>query len=353
MSHDTLSRREFLERAKGLALAIPYLTLAGCGRGFGGRRPAEFTGMTMGTTYSIKVTGLPPGVVPDLLHAELRRILATIDARMSTYRDDSELSRLNALPSTRWVSVSADTLAVIDAALSTSARCSGAFDATVGPLVNLWGFGPLERSTRRPPDRQIAAALERVGYANLERHPSRPAVRKRRPDLYLDLSAIAKGYGIDRVSLHLESLGIGDYLVEVGGELCGRGRNSRGQPWMVAIEEPSLIQRKLRRVVQLEDAVLATSGDYRNFFVAGGRHYSHLIDPQTGVPIHHGLASVTVIGSSAMAADALATALMVLGPDAGMHLAEREQLAALFLVKDGSDFTELGSSAFDRYRVRS
>lgn len=323
-----------------------------CGRETPEDRLTEFIGVTMGTTYSVKITDLPHGIDVDAMHAEINRILKSVNDQMSTYQAGSELSRFNASTSTGWVTLSTDTLAVLDEALRVSRLCDGAFDVTVGPLVNLWGFGPPARPALPPSDGQIRDALERVGFMNIQTRTSPSAARKNRPDMYIDLSAIAKGYGLDKVAEHLDHCNIGHYLVEIGGELWGRGHNPRGEPWKIAIEKPVVGQKAIHRVVRLQDGVLATSGDYRNYFEKDGQRYSHIIHPRTGKPITHNLASVTIIGQSTMSADALATALMVLGLDAGFRLARRENLAAFFVVKDGTRFVEISTSEFDRHLVR-
>ncbi|MDH3602831.1 MAG: FAD:protein FMN transferase [Candidatus Tectomicrobia bacterium] len=351
MNRPLLSRREVLKRAKAFALVIPGLSLAACGRENPADRLTEFTGATMGTTYTVQVTDLPNRVGRDALHADIHRILKTVNTRMSTYQVDSELSRFNASTSTGWFPLSTDTLEVLAEALRVSRLCGGAFDVTVGPLVNLWGFGPPMRSALPPSDGQIRDALERVGFMNIEIRTSPPAVRKHHPGMYIDLSGIAKGYGLDKVTEHLDHSNIGHYLVEIGGELRGRGHNPRGETWKIAIEKPLAGQRAIYRVAHLQNGVLATSGDYRNYFEKDGRRFAHIIHPRTGQPITHDLASVTVIGQSAMSADALATALMVLGTDAGFHLAKRENLAAFFVVKDGKRFVEMSTPAFERHLV--
>jgi thiamine biosynthesis lipoprotein len=351
MKHPLLSRREVLKRAKEFALVLPGFSLAACGRGNPADRLTEFIGTTMGTTYSVKVTDLPHRVDREALHAEIRRILAMVNARMSTYQAESELSRFNASASTEWFTMSTATLEVLDEALRVSRLGGGAFDVTIGPLVNLWGFGPPARSALPPADGHIRDALEKVGFRHMAIRKSPPAVRKNRPGMYIDLSAIAKGYGLDKVAEHLEQRNIDHYLVEIGGELRGRGHNPRGEPWKVAIEKPVAGPRSIYRVVQLRDGALATSGDYRNYFEKDGRRYAHIIDPRTGQPIAHNLASVTLIGQSAMSADALATALMVLGPEAGLRLATRENLAAFFVVRNGERFVEISTPAFERHVI--
>lgn len=328
------------------AAVLAGLSLAACGTG---PRQLQFQGVTMGTLYTVKVVDLPHGVDTQTLHSEVDGILRQVDARMSTYRPDSELSRLNAARTSDWIGVSDELFAVLNEALRVSELTAGAFDITVGPLVNLWGFGPGGGAEEPPPQDAIQAALARVGYRHLRLRDAPPALSKDRPDIYLDLSAIAKGFAVDRVAEYLASQGIEHYMVEVGGEVRTRGHNARGSAWRIAIERPSSTQRAVQLVVALSDAGIATSGDYRNYFERNGHRYSHTIDPTTGRPITHGLASVTVIAASTMYADALATGLLVLGPEKGYALAKRLGLAAFFIVKTKRGFTQRSTPALAPY----
>lgn len=307
--------------------------------------PVVLGGATMGTTYVVRVVALPAGVSRQAVAAEIDAILERIDGRMSTYRPDSELARFNAWRKTGWVEVSTELLTVVEAALATSRLTGGAFDVTVAPLVDLWGFGSTVRPPAVPPHEAIAAALARVGYRRVHTRRAPPALRKDRPDMALDLSAIAVGYAVDRVAAHLEAIGAAGFMVEIGGEVRTRGRSPEGTWWRIGIEKPVATGGAIQAVVHLEDGALATSGDYRNVFELGGRRYAHTIDPRTGWPVDHGLASVSVVGASAMRADALATGLMVLGPHAGRRLAERERVAALFVVRTASGFREAATPA--------
>jgi thiamine biosynthesis lipoprotein len=330
-----------------LAAALP-----GCDRE---SAPAEtlLQGSTMGTSYSVKVVDLPAGLSAKSLQAAIDQILEAVNDSMSTYREDSELSRFNGNPGGDWVPTSPELLGVLEAAQETSRLSDGAFDVTVGPLVNLWGFGPGAARDRIPDDSEIQSAKARVGYRQLHLRSDPPAIKKDLPGLYLDLSAIAKGYGVDAVAAHLESLGLQNYLVEIGGEVWGKGSNARGTPWRIAIEKPSPGERAVYAVVQLDKVGIATSGDYRNYFELQGQRFSHTIDPATGRPVTHALASVTVLGKSVMQADALATALLVLGPERGYRLAEQHDLAALFIMNKDNGFNERATPQFDRYRVPS
>lgn len=346
MRMDRMTRRDVLRRTGQAVTAAPFLGLAACGPGAGRDGPIVLTGATMGTTYSIALADPPAGVDPQALQRDVDRLLETVNAQMSTYRPDSELSRFNAAPPTGWVAVSPETAAVVAHAIEVGLLSAGAFDATVGALVNRWGFGPPDRPAELP-----AAPLAGGGRQVIEARLAPPALRKARAGVLLDLCGIAKGFGLDRIAAHLEAAGIENYLIEIGGELRARGRSPRGGPWRIGIERPVPGEIALQRIVRLGHGALATSGDYRHFYERDGRRYSHLIDPRTGAPVAHDLASVSVISDSAMAADAMSTALMVMGPDAGVGLAERHRLAALFIVRREGGLAEISTPQFDRYLV--
>jgi thiamine biosynthesis lipoprotein len=223
----------------------------------------------------------------------------------------------------------------------------GAFDITVGPLVNAWGFGPGER--REDLDQAAIDELRsHTGWDKLIVNPGESTLVKLDPALYCDLSAIAKGYAVDRVFETLSDLGFTSRMVEIGGEVRTAGANAEGRPWRIAVEKPLEGGRGIQRVVALQDLAMATSGDYRNYFERDGKRYSHEIDPRTGRPIEHRAASVSVIEPTCAAADALATGLIVLGEDRGFDLAVELEIAALFLVRDGDSFVEKSTPAFDR-----
>ncbi|GJL53627.1 MAG: FAD:protein FMN transferase [Nitrospirales bacterium] len=306
----------------------------------------------MGTTYAVTIVDPSLQTSRSTIHMQIEQILARITMSMSTYHTDSELSQFNRNQTTQWVSVSPDLHRVVQEALQVGELSSGAFDVSIGPLVDLWGFGPSARQDTIPSDEAIRARLRAVGYAHLQVQDDPPAIRKTLPALSIDLSAIAKGYAVDQVAEYLTSLQFTNYLVEIGGELRAHGHNAQGNPWNVAIEQPMPRARSIQRVVRLKNHSVATSGDYRNFFERDGMRFSHTLNPITGKPVTHTLSSVTVISESSMKADALATALLVLGPVAGFALAEQEQIASLFLTidKDGvhekvtTGFTHFGES---------
>jgi thiamine biosynthesis lipoprotein len=345
-----ISRRDVIRQAQALALATPFLSLVACD-GVSARRPTLVTGSTMGTSYSVKIPQLPAHVDRDVLERDIARILDTVNQQMSTYRPESELSRFNAASPAVWQTVSPDTLAVVTEALRISRLSDGAFDPTVGPLTDLWGFGPGGGRQDVPAANRIETALRRIGHQHVRARKTPPSLGKSRDDIRIDLSGIAKGFGVDKVAEYLERSGIDYYLVEVGGELRGRGYSPRGDAWRVGIEQPVAAPGRVQRVVRLGRRALATSGDYRIFFEHNGSRYSHIINPRDGRPVDHGLASVTVIASSTMQADALSTALMVLGPKAGLALARREGIAAFFIAKTDSGFVERVTQAFTPYLI--
>lgn len=325
-----------------MRLAIPCLLLIACAPT---PEPSwRHAGTVMGTTYAALAPRLPEGLDGRELSAQVDAILFEIDARLSTWKPDSELSRFNVARTTDWFEVSPDTADVVTHALGAAQRSGGAFDPTVMPLVELWGFGPAggRPVNRLPTEEEVDLARARVGYALVEARADPPALRKARADVALDLSGIGEGHALDAVVRRLESLGLESYLVELGGELRVRGRGASGSPWRVALEgpEPGPLRTRARRVIELEAGAIATSGDARKAFEHDGRRYPHVLDPRTGRPVTSDVASVTVVAASAAQADALATALLVLGPDAGFELAARERATALFLVRSQGALVE-------------
>lgn len=322
------------------------LVLAGCGN-----REApvayELSGSAMGTRYSVTIAEPLSAEQRQLLEGRIGSAIGEVEQAMSTYIVESDVSRFNASRSTDWVEVSRTVCEAVTAAHELSVLTDGAFDITVGPLVNLWGFGPETIELAPPPPAEIAAAQARVGYQRVHADCARPALRKDQPDVYIDLSAWAKGYAVDRVAALLDELGIEDYLVALGGELRMSGRNAEGELWRVAIEKPSDTGRDIQMVIRLTDSAVSTSGDYRNYFVHEGKRYSHLIDGREGRPVTHNLASVTIVTERAAFADAAATALLVLGPEEGMALAVGEDLAVYFQLRQEEGFAETMSPAFE------
>jgi thiamine biosynthesis lipoprotein len=309
------------------------------------------TGATMGTSFNIKLVAPDKNLNFEALEEEIHLRLDAINQVMSTYREDSELSAFNTSRSTDWVDVSAELCEAVERSLIVSRETNGAFDVTVGPLVNLWGFGPGLVAVTPPAQADIDAAMTLTGYAHLSTDCSLPALRKAIPELYVDLSGWAKGYAVDELGRLLDDKGLGNYLAEVGGELRVRGHNSSRHEWAIAIEDPDDNQRAAQSVYNLTDVAVATSGDYRNYFEYDGQRYSHTIDARTGRPVSHNLASVTVVDRSAAFADAMATALLVLGPDAGPDMADELHVAGLFLIRNQDELVVKTSSAFGRMGI--
>lgn len=309
----------------------------------------KFSGPAQGTSYHITVVDSPASVDMAQLARQIDSELAAIDLCCSNYRDDSELAQLNAAPVGEPLAVGEHLFEVLTLALEVSWLSNGAFDVTVGELITLWGFGPAGSEKQHiPADESISEAQAHSGYQQLSLNLARNEVT-RQGQLLIDLSAIAPGYTADRIAALLEGQGITRYMVEIGGELRVRGRNAKGKPWRIAIEQPDAPPGTVHRAIALEQGGIATSGDYRNYFEQDGQRFSHTLDPRSGRPITHALASVTVVAENAAYADALATALNVLGPDEALQLAEAQKLAVYLIVKRGDDFETRHSEAFAAY----
>ena len=323
--------------------------LLNCNSGTRQRYEKSFAGHTMGTTFSIKLVESDSYYTAHCaLLDSIHSILDRVNQQMSTYIDASEISRFNNLETDQWMPVSKDFASVVYTALRISRQSMGAFDVTVNPLVNLWGFGS-EKSIRDVPlQPAIDSALTLVGYEKCRVRFNPPALKKTAAGLQCDLAAIAKGYGVDTVSEFLERTGAENYLVEIGGEIRARGKNTNHVNWRIGIQSPDGSNR-VQKIISLENISIATSGDYRNYFEKNGVRYSHTIDPRTGRPVQHKLASVTVLYDSCTVADAYATAIDVMGPEDGYELAVQENLAVLMLIKSEDGFEEKMTPEFEMY----
>jgi len=308
-------------------------------------------GRTMGTTYNIKVVATVEEAEALQLQQKIDVVLKQVNQEMSTYIPDSEISRFNQSTSLKPVEISAGFARVLAESIRLGELSGGKLDITVGPLVNLWGFGPEQRPEKVPSDEILASTRSRVGLKNL--HLDGNQLSKGIPNLYIDLSTTAKGYGVDVVAELIEANGITNYLVEIGGEMRLKGFKHTGELWAIAIEKPILDpsgeQRAVHQVIIPKDNAIATSGDYRNYFEADGQRFSHIIDPATGKPINHNLVSVTVIAPASMTADGLSTSLMVMGEEQGMEFAVKNDLAALFISKTENGFSEQFTVKFKQY----
>ncbi len=306
-------------------------------------------GLTMGTTYSIKIVAADIALDEKKIHKDIESILTDINQSMSTYIADSELSLFNQSRITDWQVLSADLYRVIKHGNHISMISNGAFDITVSALVNLWGFGPDPYTRDIPSNSLIESIKQHTGFEKLDFDESMQRISKSDPVVTIDLSGIAKGFAVDKISQHLNGLGIVDYLVEIGGELIGKGTNVKQQAWKIGIEQANPLERSVQRIVNLDNIAMATSGDYRNYFEKDGVRYSHTIDPVSGKPISHTLAAVTVLHSSAMHADALATAFMVSGPEKSLALANEVGVALYMLIKTDVGFEERYNDRFKPY----
>ncbi|MGP4844304.1 FAD:protein FMN transferase [Marinobacter sp. 1Y8] len=334
-----------------VAMLLSIAALAGCSF-----QPDEeiweISGPVFGTQYHIKVVMPDDKARMETIAGGIIDALDSVDASMSTWRDDSELSRFNQhAGGDSWFPVSDSFYTVLKESRRISDLSDGAFDITIGPVVNLWGFGPEARPDKVPDPALLAKRMAETGYQKLELQESPQAIRSRQK-LYLDMSAIAKGFGVDAAGLYLESQGIESYLVEIGGEVRARGKKPSGDVWRLAIEQPVSESETVQSVVALENKSMATSGDYRNYYESNGKRYSHTIDPSTGRPISHRLASVSVITDDCMTADGMATALNVMGENRGYEFAVRHDIAAYFIYRSDEGFETRYTPAFSSYLMQ-
>lgn len=305
----------------------------------------HLTGPTMGTTYNVKYVQVE-GADKQQLKQQIDQLLIDINQLMSTYINDSELSQFNQWKSTEPFPLSEQTIAVLNEAKRLGDMSAGLLDVTVGPLVNLWGFGPQNRPEKIPSDELIQTTQQLVGLDKLTVGPTWAS--KSIANLYVDLSTIAKGYAVDQIAELLKTHDIQNYLVEIGGEMRVAGVKGSGIAWRIAIEKPQAEQRSVQEIISVGDNAVATSGDYRIYYEQDGVRYSHLIDPSTGYPITHNVVSVTVIHPSSMTADGLATALIVMGKEKALALAKQYDIAVLLITKEKNGFNEYTSAKFEQ-----
>lgn len=333
---------------------LMLVALSGCEQrsgnntsGFSDNAYKLMRGGTMGTTYAIKAK-IPESVSAEKLHEQIETALQDFNQIMSTYIDTSELSLVNHSPANKEIEISDALREVLEISLDVSKKSGGAFDVTVGPLVNLWGFGPVEVNSP-PSDAQVSAIMGRVGVNNIVLHNN---MLTKTAEIEIDLSAVAKGHATDVIGELLERNNVQDYMVEIGGEIKLRGMGPSGHAWRIGVEKPALGHEGAVQVIAGDNIAIATSGDYRNFYEQDGKRISHTLDPTTGKPIEHALASVTVVTEKGGYADAFATALNVLGPEKGFALAEELGLAAFFIVREGEDFGVKYTANFEQYGVQ-
>ncbi len=337
-------------------LFIIILNVSGCNSSGIKLPETTFSGFTMGTTYHIRlVDSLLNDSAAENIKAGIDQLLLTINESMSTYIDSSEISRFNQSKLLTPLPISPAFANVLKASLDINHRSHGALDITVMPLVNFYGFGFQKGSQHLPSQRQLDSLLALTGSEHL--HLTDTTVAKDISNLSIDLSAIAKGYGVDALADYLNDKGFSNVMVEIGGEVSGRGFNSEGQPWQIGIDRPQFGEQPgeaMQRIIKLRNRAIATSGDYRNYREIDGTRISHTIDPRTGLPINHRLASVSIIAPNCMLADGRATAVMVLGPRKGLDYLESTPATEGLLVlreKDGG-FREYMTSGFKDYLVQ-
>ena len=292
---------------------------------------------------------MPDDLSAEVVKTEIESAFELVNQSMNHYDPESLISDFNQLPPGEPIEVDWDFAYVLTAALALGKATGGAYDVSVSALSDLWGFGP-DGPTRMPTQGEVDVALSQVGASQLEWQPETRALAKRVHNLKLDFSSLAKGYAVDLAADALDELGLEHYMLEVGGEVRVRGQSPRGGDWRIAVERPDPTARgSVQTALSVSDTGIATSGDYRNFFESEGRRYSHLIDPQSGYPIQHDVVSVTVVHGSAMMADAWATALIVLGSEKAMVLAEERRLAVYLLKRSGDRIEALSSASMAQW----
>lgn len=333
----SFSRRSFL---------VMPLALAACNRS---GAVFSLSGQTMGTMFSVVAIDDSRDLGETEISTAVQQALAEVNAQMSNWDAASEISRFNATDGTGAMPMSPALADVMDAAELVHLASDGRFDTTMGPLIELWGFGA-PGAAAMPGDAQIADTMRRVGHARTLTLGN-GLMQKQQADARVYLAAIGKGYGADHVGRALEAMGISNYMVEIGGDIFASGRNPDGLPWQIGVENPTAFSGGVFSVVGLSGMGLASSGDYRNFFEQDGQRYSHLIDPVTGRPVEHQTASATVLAENAMLADAWSTAMLILGRDRGLEIAEANDIAVMFIDRDGSgadiEFSAASSARFD------
>jgi thiamine biosynthesis lipoprotein len=333
-----------------LLACAAVLALGGCATAI--PRAPMLQGETMGSAWTVQVGNALSETSVRALQAGAQAEFDAVNRALSTWQPDSALSRFNDDDSGEWLDIDPELAEVMSYGLGLAASSEGAYDLTVGPLVNLWGFGPDPKRQVAPAAAAIEAARARVGWRQVEVDLARHRARKA-PGVRVDLSSLGKGRGVDRVAAYLDAQGVTNYLVDLSGKLRARGVNASGRPWRVAVEQPAAddpsgAPRTVDTAVTLRDTSIATSGDYRKYFESGGRHYSHIIDPRTGWPVTHATQSATAISRTCMEADALATVFMVMPPEAALRLAEARGVPALWISRADGGYRLAHSAAWPR-----
>lgn len=315
--------------------------------------PTRIEGRTMGTFYAVTLADPFPGGQP-ALQQQVDALLVKLNHEISTYEPDSDISRFNQVKDSLAHPIPSDMAKIVEQGITAGQVTQGLLDVTVGPLVNLWGFGPDKRPVKTPDDAAIAAARERVGIdkLHLTRQGEQFMLSKDHPNLYLDLSTLGEGAGSDAIAALLDKAGIQNYLIELAGAVRSKGYNPKGKPWRIAIVDPSDKPGAFQGIVTPKGMAVSTAGSYRNYYELDGQRYSHIIDPRTGRPIAHKLVSATVITPTALEADAYDTALMVMGPDEAMTFAKARKMAVYLIVKGDKGFEARYTPQFEPYLAK-
>lgn len=338
------------------ALVSAALLLAGCDNASTSTSPTQtatvLEGKTMGTFWRVSVVDIDKKRA-DELREKIQTQLDGDDQLLSTWKNDSALMRFNLSSSTAPWPVTEAMADIVTESLRIGQKTQGAMDVTVGPLVNLWGFGPDKQPVSTPTQEQIDTAKAKTGLQHLTviNTAGRQYLQKDLPELYVDLSTVGEGYAADHLARLMGQEGISRYLVSVGGALSSRGMNAEGRPWRVAIQKPTDKENAVQAIVDINGHGISTSGSYRNYYELDGQRISHVIDPQTGRPITHKLVSVTVIAPTALEADAWDTGLMVLGPERAKEVVREQGLAVYMIMKEGDNFTTWMSPQFNAFLV--
>ncbi len=324
------------------ALFFVLALLAACNQG---PTLERFGGPTMGSSYSIQYVRKPDGPAPAQVQAEVEAILQAIDAHYSTYRGDSTVSRFNQLPAHQCLAIDDDMLELVTFGQYLAQQSQGAFDLTVEPLLDAWGFGPQAREMHVPDLQALARARQRVGYAHLRIEGHNLC---KDAAIELDFNSIAAGHAVDLIAARLTAMGIDSFLAEATGELKAVGRKPDGSAWRVALELPREDRQVARQVIAVQGLSVSTSGDYRHYFEDNGRRYSHTFDARLGRPVEHDLAAVTVLEGSALLADGYSTLLLILGPQRGWDYAIAHGIAAVLVTRAEGGFVSRSTPAFER-----
>ncbi|MFZ2725893.1 MAG: FAD:protein FMN transferase [Methylococcaceae bacterium] len=313
--------------------------------------PIELSGQAQGTSYHFKLVINSRAIKQTDIEQAINISLAELDSSLSNYRDDSAIARINQQETSQWIYVSKEILNLLIIAQEVYQKSSGCYDLTVKPLFDIWGFS--RHQNRIPSSKEIEAVLPHIGMALIEIDKNNLRIRKKDTQVKIDLSSIAQGYSVGVIAHLLEKMGITHYLVEIGGEMLVKGHKANGDNWHIAVQTPTPLTQTIQKIIEIKQEqglAIMTAGTYQNFFELDGQSYSHIINPKTGQPINHHLRSVTVIHQDPTWADAWDTALLCMGEQAAMQIAEKEKLSVLLIYEENNQLKEYSSSAFKDYQ---